>query len=362
MERWITARLYVADERTRLSQYVLLGVGGVRALRALGFEPVGDPPQRGPRGAGAARARRRGCARRRAAGDRARVGSQRTVFTTHTPVPAGNDTYTAAEVEARGRPADGRARRAPSAEVIALGRTNPDDAGQPFGVTQAALRLSRAANAVSRRHGEVAREMWHSLWPDRPRRRGADRTRHQRRPLPDLGRARRCASCWTATSAPTGCTAPPTREMWAAVDGISDRGAVGRPRAPARRARVVRAPSAALADRLARGDSREYVEAAARGFDPARADDRLRPTRGDLQAARAADARSRLDAVAAGRRASGAGRAGRQGASPRRGGQALAAGAVRAQARADHRRARGVPGRLRPGHRRPARRAAATCG
>ena len=52
-------------------------------------------------------------------------------------------------------------------EIIRLGRTNPDDEDEPFGVTQFALRTSRAANGVSRRHGEVAREMWHALWPDR---------------------------------------------------------------------------------------------------------------------------------------------------------------------------------------------------
>ncbi len=51
--------------------------------------------------------------------------------------------------------------------ILALGRTNPEDAGEPFGVTQAALHLSRAANAVSARHGEVAREMWRTLWPER---------------------------------------------------------------------------------------------------------------------------------------------------------------------------------------------------
>ena len=229
----------------------------------------------------------------------------------------------------------------------------PTTSGQPFGVTQAALRLSRAANAVSAppRRGR-ARDVA-ALWPDRPvgdvpighvtngvhfptwigradaRAAGPPPRRRlaapRRRPA-DLGRRRRRSptrSCGTSASAsaPSSCRSCAQRS---------------------------------LADRLARGDSREYVEAAARAFDPARADDRLRPTRGDLQAARAADARSRLDPVAAGRRVSGAGRAGRQGASPRRGGQALAAGAVRPQARADHRRARRVPGRLRPGHRRPA--------
>ena len=56
----------------------------------------------------------------------------------------------------------------PEAELIGLGQTNADEPTEPFGVTQAALRLTRAANAVSRRHGLVAREMWTPLWPDLP--------------------------------------------------------------------------------------------------------------------------------------------------------------------------------------------------
>ena len=56
----------------------------------------------------------------------------------------------------------------PDGDWLALGRTNPGDPHERFGVTQAALHMSRAANAVSRRHGEVAREMWNVLWPDRP--------------------------------------------------------------------------------------------------------------------------------------------------------------------------------------------------
>ena len=74
-------------------------------------------------------------------------------------MPAGNDTYPAEQVEE----AIGNLMRQlgiDAREVIALGRTNPEDEGEPFGVTQAALRMSRAANGVSRRHGEVAREMW----------------------------------------------------------------------------------------------------------------------------------------------------------------------------------------------------------
>ncbi|HEU0315787.1 MAG TPA: alpha-glucan family phosphorylase, partial [Solirubrobacteraceae bacterium] len=100
MERWITGRLYDGDPQTRLAQYSLLGVGGVRALRALGYEPgvlhlneghAALAPLELARGYREAE----GLSQSEAL-DRAR---SRTVFTTHTPVPAGNDSYPAGEIE-----------------------------------------------------------------------------------------------------------------------------------------------------------------------------------------------------------------------------------------------------------------------
>ena len=169
LERWITGRLYDGDPQTRLAQYALLGVGGIRALRAMGIEPGLIHLNEGHAALAPLELGRVGV------GDsgggftellqRARV---RTVFTTHTPVPAGNDTYAAAEIEtALGRLAGQLG--VELADLMALGRGARDtDPGSPFGVTQAALRLSRGANAVSRRHSEVARDMWReSLWPER---------------------------------------------------------------------------------------------------------------------------------------------------------------------------------------------------
>ena len=171
LDRWITGRLYDGDPLTRLSQYALLGVGGIRALRAMGIEPdvihlneghAALAPLELARGdadgdGGAPAEERLGRAR------------ARTVFTTHTPVAAGNDTYGPGEIDSvlGGLAGD----LAGSMErLVALGRGElDDDPGSPFGITQAALRLSRGANAVSRRHGEVAREMWQSsMWPQRP--------------------------------------------------------------------------------------------------------------------------------------------------------------------------------------------------
>ena len=151
---WITSRLYIGEPDARLAQYVLLGVGGVRALAAMGIEPgllhLNEGHARVHLARGGARPRRR--ARRRAS----RPSRARTIFTTHTPVPAGNDTYPAGQVvEALGGLTASMG--VDPMEVIRLGRTRPDDDGEPFGVSQFALRTSRAANGVSRRHGEVAR-------------------------------------------------------------------------------------------------------------------------------------------------------------------------------------------------------------
>jgi starch phosphorylase len=271
MQRWITGRLYDGDPQTRLSQYALLGVGGIRALRAMAIEPgvihlneghaalapleLGRPEAGGDAGLAALVARARA----------------RTVFTTHTPVPAGNDSYSPAEIaDVLGAIAVQLGTSA--SELVELGRNAPrdgdDDPDGAFGVTQAALRLSRGANAVSRRHGEVAREMWQDpMWPDR-----------------EVGEVP-IGHVTNGVHVPTW-LGEPMRELldahlpdgwvdrqddpstWDGVREISDGdlwGARGRQRAEL--VEFIRARS--VADRLGRGDLRAYVDAAARGFDPA---------------------------------------------------------------------------------------------
>ncbi len=166
LERWISSQLYVADPVTRLAQYVLLGVGGMRALAALGLEPGLVHLNEG-HAAFAALELARGEVARGASVDAALAAArQRTVFTTHTPVAAGNETYSR---EALIGALEGLlAQLGIDPEVVVrLGRQRPDDGAEPFGVTTFSLRMSRAANGVSRRHGGVAREMWRGLWPDR---------------------------------------------------------------------------------------------------------------------------------------------------------------------------------------------------
>ena len=265
LERWITTRLYVADERTRLSQYILLGVGGVRALRALGIEPAVVHLNEGHAALAPLELAGEGLRTGESFEAALRAAKSRTVFTTHTPVPAGNDTYPGDEVQqAIGRLAEELSTSV--SDVIALGRTNPKDSDQPFGVTQAALRLSRAANAVSRRHGEVAREMWHELWPDRSLDKvpigyvtnGAHFPTWVGAPMREL-LDRHLGPDWLDRAA--------DRDMWSAVDQISD-AELWEVRERQRTELVSFIRERSTEDRLARSDSLEYVEAAARAFDP----------------------------------------------------------------------------------------------
>jgi starch phosphorylase len=166
LDRWITSRLYEGNPLTRLGQYGLLGLGTVRALRALGIDPgvlhfnEGHP----------ALAALELAAEQVAAGtptDEALGAARgRCVFTTHTPVPAGNETYETSSFLAAF--ADLPLRVGIDAErFLDLCRTHQGSDEWP-GMTPLALRLSRRANAVSMRHGEVAREMWRPLFGDAP--------------------------------------------------------------------------------------------------------------------------------------------------------------------------------------------------
>jgi starch phosphorylase len=265
LERWITGRLYESDEETRLAQYVLLGVGGVRAARAMGYEPGVIHLNEGHAALAPlelARAWSNGGRTLESAFDKAR---SRTVFTTHTPVPAGNDTYPAAQVQAALSRLAGEI-GAGTEQLIALGRDQPQDATQPFGVTQAALRMSRAANAVSRRHGEVARDMWSWLWRGRT---------DAEVPIGHVTNGVHVPT-WIGTSMRELLTrhlgehwlahaADP--RTWAGVDQIPDQDLwAARCRQRAELVGFVRERS--IADRLMRSEHRDYVEAAARGFDP----------------------------------------------------------------------------------------------
>jgi starch phosphorylase len=264
VERWITARLYDADPTTRLAQYVLLGAGAIRLLNALGIDPSVIHLNEGHAALAPlslAAALRNGDGPERAL----EAARQRTVFTTHTPVPAGNDAYPAGQVREAIASLVGELEMAES-DVIALGRTDPGDERQPFGVTQAALRMSRTANAVSRRHGEVARQMWSSLWPDEP----LDRV--------PIGHVTNGVHVPTWIGGPMrellqqhlgqdwlGRAADP--ETWEKVQDIPA-AELWEVRERQRTDLIEFVRGRSTQNRLIRGDPRDYAEAAARVFDP----------------------------------------------------------------------------------------------
>jgi starch phosphorylase len=163
--RDVTDVLYGGDRENRLRQELVLGVGGVRVLRALGLEPTVFHMNEGHSAFLQLERMRVFVEEQGLSADEAleRLRAS-TVFTTHTPVPAGNEIFDPALVR---RNLDGLVERCGLTwdEFAALGRVEPEDTG--FGLTPFALRTSQHANGVSELHGAVSREMWHRLWPDR---------------------------------------------------------------------------------------------------------------------------------------------------------------------------------------------------
>jgi starch phosphorylase len=163
--RTITDALYGGDRQHRLRQELVLGIGGVRVLRALGLEPTVFHLNEG-HSAFLQLERLRELVEDERMPLAAAFGRVRasTVFTTHTPVPAGNELFDAWLVQRNVGPLVQRCGFTWD-EFVALGRTAPGESG--FGMTPFALRTSAYANGVSELHGEVSREMWQSLWPER---------------------------------------------------------------------------------------------------------------------------------------------------------------------------------------------------
>jgi starch phosphorylase len=166
-DRQLTAHLYGGDNRVRIHQELLLGVGGVRALRALGIWPSVFHLNEGHSAfAPLEVVRTRMSAEGLSFEAALREVANNTVFTTHTPVPAGHDRFSADLIEEYLGPLRD-ALGLSHERLMGLGRVDPGDAGEPFCMTVLALRAARRANAVSALHGRVSRAMWPRLWPGR---------------------------------------------------------------------------------------------------------------------------------------------------------------------------------------------------
>ncbi len=167
-DRPITSRLYGGDHDLRIRQEMVLGIGGIQALRALGKHPAVCHMNEG-HSAFCGLERIRFLMEEHGldfATAREAINAG-TVFTTHTPVPAGNDVFAPALVQHY------FAGYLPQLKLdwndfLGLGRQNPRDANEHFCMTVLAIRLSNSSNGVSKLHGTVSRRMWKAIWPDLP--------------------------------------------------------------------------------------------------------------------------------------------------------------------------------------------------
>jgi len=166
--REITCRLYAGDKEMRIRQEMLLGVGGIRALATIGVSPAVCHMNEGHSAFLALERTRQMMGKHGLNFDEAReIVSASTIFTTHTPVPAGIDTFEPAMVESYLAPL-GRSLGLSKQNLLALGRHNADDQKEPFCMALLAFRLAELSNAVSELHGDVSRKMFRSVWPGLP--------------------------------------------------------------------------------------------------------------------------------------------------------------------------------------------------
>src|SRR5205823_5106874 len=167
-DRGITGQLYGGDNDMRIRQEMVLGIGGIRALRALGKEPTVCHMNEGHSAFLSLERIRLMMEEYRldfaAAREAVTAGN---CFTTHTPVPAGNDVFPPQLVEhyLSGYLPQLKLDRN---EFLGLGRQNPRDQTESFCMTILAIRLANTTNAVSKLHGQVSRKMWRSIWPELP--------------------------------------------------------------------------------------------------------------------------------------------------------------------------------------------------
>jgi starch phosphorylase len=264
IDRWITARLYIADRETRLAQYAVLGFGAIRALRAMDIDPSTVHLNEGHAAFAPVELAREAMAGGLSLESALGEARHRTVFTTHTPVAAGNEACSVEELKAALGPQ--LLQLGGSDEVVLrLGRVHPDDPSEGFGLTPLGLRLSRAANAVSRRHGVVARSMWQALFPGatvdavplRHVTNGVHLPSWMAPPMRALLDRHLGRDWWRNPGSP---------DVAAGIGQISD-AELWAVRGQLRGELVAYVRDRSIADRLGRGERRGYVEAAA-AFDP----------------------------------------------------------------------------------------------
>ena len=265
-QRFVTARLYEGNREIRLAQYALLGAGGVRVLDGFGITPSTIHMNEGHPASATLELVSQEVGRGAAFADACERVRRRVVFTTHTPVPAGNEDYTRDEIQAV-FPNIARLDKNPES-VLALGRLDPGNRDDPVGMTCLAIRMSHSVNGVSRIHGGVARRMWQGMYPgvavdDVPITHVTNGAHMMSWMAPFMRHLLdRYLPCnWHSNERVTD------PDTWKAVDQIPD-GELWEVRREASRRMVGWVKSKTVTDRLTRGDNMEYVMRAARTFDP----------------------------------------------------------------------------------------------
>lgn len=165
VDRSLTSRLYSSDLDLKITQEILLGIGGVRALRAMGYDPQVWHMNEGHAAFLVLERIRELMAAGLAFEEASQQVKQNNVFTTHTPVPAGNDEFAPWLMDkyfAHFWPELNLTRE----EFIEMAK-HQLEWGEAFSMPVLALKLSKGRNAVSELHGRVTRDMWHFIWPDR---------------------------------------------------------------------------------------------------------------------------------------------------------------------------------------------------
>jgi starch phosphorylase len=265
VRRWTTQRLYEGNRAMRLAQYALLGIGGVRLLQALGIEPWVYHLNEGHPSLGALELVAQAVAAGASTEEGLAAVRDRFVFTTHTPVPAGNETYGVDEMLAAYDDLPGRLGLGVEG-FVGLCRARSDDAGEAPGLTPLALRTSRVRNGVSRLHGDVARRMWQPMYPeDRVEdvpithvTNGAHLPTFASPAFVELFDRHLGARWWERAADPS---------VWEAVWRIPN-AEVWEARNRARRSLIEWARLKSQNDRLLRNEQIDYVNAAARALDP----------------------------------------------------------------------------------------------
>jgi len=168
VDRLITGHLYGGDTETRIVQEKVLGIGGVRLLRKLGIDPSVFHLNEGHAAFSTLELAREYLAIHtdKSFTDAAAAVRSKCVFTTHTPVAAGNDVFPPDVIGECFSNEYFASLKLTNDEFLGLGRANPADEAEFFGMTPLALRMCRSANGVSEKHGEVSRGLWLKMFPD----------------------------------------------------------------------------------------------------------------------------------------------------------------------------------------------------